>query len=185
MDKDTVYQVVRRLVGHIDAVGSIQHDERSIINLGTLTDVVDMLLLDISRECSKNMGRHEGSMSEIGMAAKKAIDCFAESIGAADEIDRLRAEVEAQTKRAEALVDLSNGLDKMYRDALAEVEALREYKARLVGLVEQAYAEGFASGYDQCADDKESRNYDRQVRPLNDWEDSRSRQAIDAAREDV
>ena len=95
MDKNTVYQVVRRLVGHIDAVGSIQHDERSIINLGTLTDVVDMLLLDISRECSKNMGRHEGSMSEIGMAAKKAIDCFAESIGAADEIDRLRAEVEA------------------------------------------------------------------------------------------
>jgi len=96
---------------------------------------------------------------------------------AAEEIDRLRAEVEKQRKRAEALVDLSNGLDKMRKDALAEVGALREDKARLLRLVEQAYKEGHVrgvSGYDDPA------GYEEQ-----DWLDSEVRQAINAAREDA
>lgn len=41
------------------------------------------------------------------------------------EIARLRAEAEALQKRNDALVDLSNHVDKLYRDAKAEAEANR------------------------------------------------------------
>jgi hypothetical protein len=73
--------------------------------------------------------------------------------------------------------DAHNHNRVIVRRLRAENEKLREDKARLLRLVEQAYKEGHVrgvSGYDDPA------GYEEQ-----DWLDSEVRQAIDAAREDV
>lgn len=63
-----VYEVVKKLVGPIRPVGESSTDEERFENLKVMTDLVDMLLIDIDRVAmAKNHCMH--SMSKSGKFA--------------------------------------------------------------------------------------------------------------------
>jgi hypothetical protein len=66
MDAETVYGVVKKLVGPVDPVGETQTDETRFENLQLLTDITERLLADIDRVGYENKGRVEYSMKRAG-----------------------------------------------------------------------------------------------------------------------
>jgi hypothetical protein len=65
--------VVRKLVGPIDPIGSTHVDEDRYKNLVAMTDLVDRLLSDIDRVIP-NRTRQEASMKRAGEYAKQFFD---------------------------------------------------------------------------------------------------------------
>ena len=79
MNGKTVYEVVTKLIGPIDAVGAHNTDTRRLDNLTELITLVDKLLFDISM-AANDKNRQEDSMRKIGQKA----DRFLKDIKEAD-----------------------------------------------------------------------------------------------------
>jgi len=62
--------IVRKLVGPIEAVGETNADERRLANLKQMTELVDRLLFDIHGAAASKT-RPEASMRAIGEYASK------------------------------------------------------------------------------------------------------------------
>lgn len=65
MKAETVIEVVKTLVGDVEAWGETYHDDKAYENLDVMIDVCNALLDDIY-EASKTKGRVEYSMNKIG-----------------------------------------------------------------------------------------------------------------------
>jgi len=63
-----LHEVVRRLIGPIQAIGDSTADDVRAINLQTHIDLVDHLLQDLV-DASRTRGRHEASMKHSGEKA--------------------------------------------------------------------------------------------------------------------
>lgn len=72
LDKSTIVEVVRRLIGATNAVGDHHTDEIRLGNLGTTIHVVECLAQDIA-DAAGTADRQQASMAEIGQAAKAAL----------------------------------------------------------------------------------------------------------------
>ncbi len=64
-----LHDVVKRLVGPIKAVGETHEDEARFVNLCELTELIDLLLGDISAAAIAAT-REEASMKKIGVHAR-------------------------------------------------------------------------------------------------------------------
>lgn len=73
MDSETIYEVVKKLVGPIDAYGSTEIDEQRLKNLEVFGDLLVELKMDL-RAVSQNKTRQEYSMKQIGEKAQYYID---------------------------------------------------------------------------------------------------------------
>ena len=68
MKAETVIEVVKKLVGEVDAVGSTHIDKERLENLNVMIDVCNALLDDIY-EASKTKDYPQYSMKQIGCHA--------------------------------------------------------------------------------------------------------------------
>ena len=73
MDAETIYAVIKKLVGRFDAEGDSNVDEKRLANLLTLRKVMDILISDI-RFVARDKTSQEHSVREIGLAAQRFID---------------------------------------------------------------------------------------------------------------
>ena len=73
----TLYEVVMKLIGEVDPVGSTEIDNSRYANLKELTLLVDKLVFDIDRIASGNKDRQEFSMRRAG----EHCDEFLNSLG--------------------------------------------------------------------------------------------------------
>ena len=73
----TVYDVVKKLCGEIEAVGDSSVDEKRFANLETTCEVVDKLLFDIN-SAAQYADRQEYSMQRIGKYAQHFLHEVAE-----------------------------------------------------------------------------------------------------------
>ena len=64
-----VYEVVKKLIGPIDAVGESNTDEKRLANLKEMISLAELLISDISDVARHNINRHEHSMKTIGKEA--------------------------------------------------------------------------------------------------------------------
>jgi len=62
---DEAYKVITKLIGPINPVGETHIDTGRFDNLKVMTDVVEMLLIDIDK-VTANKDRHEYSMNLAG-----------------------------------------------------------------------------------------------------------------------
>ena len=77
MKAETVIEVVKTLVGEVDAVGSTHIDNGRLENLNVMIDVCNALLNDIY-EASKTKDYPQYSMKQIGCHAYEFIKDLAE-----------------------------------------------------------------------------------------------------------
>lgn len=70
MNSKTVYEVVKRLIGPIHAIGESHIDEPHFHNLTQMTELVDRLIYDIS-DTARDRDRQEASMKKIGKHSHK------------------------------------------------------------------------------------------------------------------
>lgn len=68
-----LHDVVRKLIGPVAAIGEHNEDQRRLANLKVLTEVVEMLLLDI-RDAARSANNYQDSMKAIGKYAKDFLD---------------------------------------------------------------------------------------------------------------
>lgn len=73
IDADTIYSVVRALIGAVDPVGESHTDSERFENLKKLTVLTDMLLTDIDAVIP-NKNRQEYSMKKAGEFASGFFD---------------------------------------------------------------------------------------------------------------
>lgn len=69
MEKYDIYDIVKKIVGPVEAVGDSRIDERNYQNLETLIELLSNILDDIEN-CSRDASRHEYSMKKNGQRAK-------------------------------------------------------------------------------------------------------------------
>ena len=62
-----IYDVVNKLVGPIEPVGSTHTDHERFDNLENMTDLVYALITDIDRIADENKNRREASMKKAGV----------------------------------------------------------------------------------------------------------------------
>ena len=68
-----LHQIVTKLVGPVDAIGEHNADQKRLANLKTLTELVEMLLLDI-HYAARSANNHQDSMKAIGKYAKEFLE---------------------------------------------------------------------------------------------------------------
>lgn len=73
MDAETIIQVMRKLIGPIEPIGSAHVDKERLTNLKTAISVVEILLYDIDGVTS-NVGSHMASADLAGTEALKFFD---------------------------------------------------------------------------------------------------------------
>lgn len=73
MKAETVIEVVRKLIGGVDAIGETNHDNRAYENLNVMIDVCNALLDDIYI-ASKTKDCPQYSMKQIGCHAHGFIE---------------------------------------------------------------------------------------------------------------
>ena len=71
MKAETIYEVVKKLVGHIEPIGETRTDERRLENLTKTIILVDKLVFDIGLVADGNKNRIECSMKKSGKLAHK------------------------------------------------------------------------------------------------------------------
>ena len=71
----TVYDVARKLIGPVTALGEHNADQARLQNLEEMIELTECLLNDI-KDASVDSFRHEASMKAIGMRAKEALEEF-------------------------------------------------------------------------------------------------------------
>jgi hypothetical protein len=73
MKAETIIEVVRKLIGGVDAIGETNHDNRAYENLNVMIDVCNALLDDIYI-ASKTKDCPQYSMKQIGGHAYRFIE---------------------------------------------------------------------------------------------------------------
>lgn len=73
MDKDTLYEVIKKLVGNIAPIGETNEDDKRFENLKVLTDLLDQLLFDIDH-VARQKNRQEHSIQRAGKYASNFFD---------------------------------------------------------------------------------------------------------------
>ena len=71
--KMDLHEIVTRLVGPVDAIGEHNADQKRLANLKELTQLVEMLLLDI-HYAARSANNHQASMKAIGEYAKEFLE---------------------------------------------------------------------------------------------------------------
>ena len=71
MERDVVYEVVKKLVGDINPIGETTLDNKRYENLKELIDVVDTLVSDIRDMVIRNRGMNEYSIKRAVDEAEK------------------------------------------------------------------------------------------------------------------
>lgn len=74
MIKMEIYDVVKKLIGPINPIGESQTDAERLVNLKTMTGLVDALLTDIDWVATENKDRIEWSRKIAGEYASKFFD---------------------------------------------------------------------------------------------------------------
>lgn len=73
MEQFDTYDVVKKLIGHINPVGESHTDEKRLDNLHETINLMKCLMNDII-DVAKKHDRHEHSVAECGKTAKEYLD---------------------------------------------------------------------------------------------------------------
>jgi hypothetical protein len=81
MNKDVVYEVVKKLLGPIDPIGDTNIDNERFVNLEATIDLVNSLLFDINRvatcaTCDENSMKEAGLKAKLFFAAIKSKELY-------------------------------------------------------------------------------------------------------------
>ena len=71
--KMNLHEIVTKLVGPVDAIGEHNADQKRLANLKVLTELVEMLLLDI-HYAAHSANNYQDSMKAIGKYAKDFLE---------------------------------------------------------------------------------------------------------------
>lgn len=71
LEAETIYKVIRQLIGRVDPQGESNFDAKAFDNLKILCEVTEKLIVDIDEVAYKNVSRHEASMKRAGQLANE------------------------------------------------------------------------------------------------------------------
>lgn len=73
-----LHEIVMKLIGPVRAVGETREDERRLVNIGVLTELIDRLMDDVS-DAARDSTREEASMKAIGKHAERFLRAVKEA----------------------------------------------------------------------------------------------------------
>ena len=79
MNTYSIYDIVAKMIGKVEPVGSTHVDDERFDNLAELTALTNLLLTDIM-QTAEYKSRHEHSMSKAGNSATKFLDYVKEDL---------------------------------------------------------------------------------------------------------